>query len=205
MPPPSVGSAKFGAGSPASSSLSHVALVLSQCRFNARSIRLRRPGWTAGGGVSSASRLRLGPTALPDDAVASAANARYRRVAGRRGISSFDRSVPGRTTRARPRRHAKHGGQRRRRAPPGRQSQRPREPAPACRHPSSSKPWLLVALVGVALLAFRLSSGPIYLEWLHDKIVVGHAGARGRRATSSSSGRPTSPTIPGASDWASAT
>ena len=32
---------------------------------------------------------------------------------------------------------------------------------------------LLVALVGIALLAFRLSSGPIYLEWLHDKIVAG--------------------------------
>ncbi len=32
---------------------------------------------------------------------------------------------------------------------------------------------LLLALVGVALLAFRLSSGPIYLDWLHDKIVSG--------------------------------
>ena len=29
----------------------------------------------------------------------------------------------------------------------------------------------IVALVGVAVLALRLSSGPIYLEWLHDKIV----------------------------------
>ena len=30
---------------------------------------------------------------------------------------------------------------------------------------------VLLALVGVALLALRLSSGPIYLEWLHDRIV----------------------------------
>src|SRR5271165_3276030 len=28
----------------------------------------------------------------------------------------------------------------------------------------------LVALAGLALLALRLSSGPIYLEWLHDRI-----------------------------------
>jgi hypothetical protein len=38
---------------------------------------------------------------------------------------------------------------------------------------------VLLAFVGVALLALRLSSGPIYLEWLHDKIVTAmqeHAG-----------------------------
>ncbi len=141
-----------------------------QCQ---RIIRCAARRWTADRGVSSAPRRRLG-TAVPAPLSNRRQEARQGRAAGRRGSSSFDRSVRGRTTRARPRRHAEHGGQ-----PPKARAFRPAIAAPArdaasgtsCIHVVEA--MVLVALVGVALLAFRLSSGPIYLEWLHDRIVSG--------------------------------
>ena len=62
----------------------------------------------------------------------------------------------------------------------------------------------LVALAAIALLAFRLSSGPIYLAWLHDRVASGlqervGGGYVGRARSDLCDAR-----IPGASDWASA-